>query len=221
MTGYSTNLIVGDAIARGCFGEVHSGVDEVHGDVAVKVIKQKEREPDKEWYARKANFLSEAQNLARAAHPNIVPVYFIVESDDGKSIHICMEYCGGGSLQSEFVAGPCALRRMRDVGNQVLLGLSALHMRGMLHRDIKPGNILIDAMGVVKIADFGLVTDNIILGYGEAAGYADHLAYEVWHGVGTSIKTYSLSCLLSRTGFVVLRRMRLIGIEHKAEEPFE
>lgn len=59
----------------------------------------------------------------------------------------------------------------------------------MLHRDIKPGNILIDATGVAQLGDFGLVTDDLLLGYGSQAGYSDHIAYEVWHGRGTSVRS--------------------------------
>jgi serine/threonine protein kinase len=55
----------------------------------------------------------------------------------------------------------------------------------MLHRDIKPGNLLRSLSGVTKIGDFGLVTDDIILGYGSIAGYQDHLAPEVWN-MGTA-----------------------------------
>jgi serine/threonine protein kinase len=82
-----------------------------------------------------------------------------------------------------------ALPGVKRTAKQVLHGLGALHHRGMIHRDIKPANILIDAQGVAQLGDFGLVTDDLVLGYGSQAGYSDHIAYEVWHGAGTSAKT--------------------------------
>jgi serine/threonine protein kinase len=75
------------------------------------------------------------------------------------------------------------------MGTDVLMGLGALHARGMLHRDIKPANILVDSFVVAQISDFGLVTDELILGYGSQAGYSDHIAFEVWKGDLTSVKT--------------------------------
>ncbi|WP_244088228.1 serine/threonine-protein kinase [Aeromonas caviae] len=107
----------------------------------------------------------------------------------GNQVRFCMAYCSGGSLQSVYEIRPMRLLEVRKAGTEVSLGLEALHARGMLHRDIKPGNILIDAVGVAQLGDFGLVTDNLILGYGSQAGYLDHIAYEVWLGNGTSVKT--------------------------------
>lgn len=182
-------LHIGKRLGNGHFGEVFLAKDGVHGQVAVKVLSRKSSQSDQEWMLYKTSFLAEAQNLSKATHRNVVQVYHIEESPDGNSIRFCMTYCAGGSLQSHFEAGPMTLHTLRKAGTEILLGLSALHARGMLHRDIKPGNILIDACNVAQIADFGLVTDNLLLGYGSQAGYCDHIAYEVWQGRGTSAKS--------------------------------
>lgn len=189
MSGFRSSLKILHKIGNGHFGEVYLGKDEVHGRVAVKVLKRDLDDSDDEWTKYKAGFLAEAQHLSRATHRNVVQVYHIVESDDGESIQFCMAFCPGGSLQSAFETGPMDLAALRKFGTEVLLGLAALHTRKMLHRDIKPGNILIDATGVAQLGDFGLVTDDLILGYGSQAGYSDHVAYEVWQGKGTSIKS--------------------------------
>jgi serine/threonine-protein kinase len=100
-----------------------------------------------------------------------------------------MEFCSQGSLQMAFDQGPMTLHEVRNLATEVSFGLQTLHTRGMLHRDIKPGNILRDNNGVAKLGDFGLVTDDIILGYASQQGYLDHVAYEVWGGAGTSIRS--------------------------------
>lgn len=182
-------LQVGNKLGNGHFGEVFLGQDSVHGEVAVKVLSRQPTQNDNEWNAHKISFLAEAQNLSKARHPNVVQVYGIEELPSGNSIRFCMAYCPGGSLQSAYEAGPMTTQIVRKFATDVCLGLEALHGRSMLHRDIKPGNILINAAGVAQLGDFGLVTDNLILGYGSQAGYSDHIAFEVWQGEGTSAKT--------------------------------
>lgn len=182
-------LHIGNKLGNGHFGEVFLGQDGVHGTVAVKVLSRKITHTDSEWLAYKEGFLAEAQHLSKARHRNVVQVFHIEELPDGNSIRFCMAFCPGGSLQQAFEAGPMPLLDVRKVATDVSLGLDALHARQMLHRDIKPGNILIDCAGVAQLGDFGLVTDRLIMGYGSQAGYRDHIAYEVWLGHGTSIKT--------------------------------
>jgi eukaryotic-like serine/threonine-protein kinase len=182
-------LHVGAKLGNGHFGEVFLGQDSVHGQVAVKVLARKPGHSDHEWSKYKTGFLAEAQNLSKARHRNVVQVFHIEELPDGNSIRFCMALCPRGSLQSAFDNGPMALIDLRKMATEVSLGLEALHKRGLLHRDIKPGNILLDDNGVAQLGDFGLVTDNLILGYGSQAGYSDHIAPEVWAGGGTSAKT--------------------------------
>lgn len=189
MANLLSRLKLGAQIGAGWFGKVFEGQDEVHGKVAVKVLGRKPGQSDASWVAHHDSFLKEAQNLSKATHKNVVQVHHFVEDEDGNSIKFCMAYCAGGSLQSHFEKGPMTLASVRKSGTEVLLGLQALHARGMIHRDIKPANILLDAKGVAKLGDFGFVTDDIVFGYAKEAGYNDHLAYEVWHGKGTSKKS--------------------------------
>ncbi|SDS62425.1 serine/threonine-protein kinase [Pseudomonas rustica] len=174
-------------IGKGYFGEVFLGEDSVHGQVAIKVLSRALAKTDEEWQGLKSAFLTEAQHLSKANHRNVVQVHSIEEDDD--SIRFSMAYCKGGSLQSLHEKGSITISQVRKFGIDVLMGLSALHARGMLHRDIKPGNILLNDAGTALLGDFGLVTDELLLGYGSAAGYGDHIAYEVWKKQPTSAKS--------------------------------
>lgn len=189
MKGVVPPLEIDRKLGSGFFGEVYLGNDGIHGRVAVKVLARKPEHSDDEWQVIKSSFLAEAQKLSKAKHRNVVQVYHIEELPDGNSIRFCMAYCPGGSLQSAFEKGPMTLAVVRKAGTEVLLGLGALHARGMLHRDIKPGNVLLDGASVAQLGDFGLVTDDLLLGYGSQAGYSDHIAYEVWNGKGTTPKS--------------------------------
>lgn len=187
MTRLQSNLQLGSLIDAGQFGKVFHAKDDVHGNVAVKVIQQRPGESAADWKTRKDGLLMEGQRLKQATHVNVVQVFQVLESANNDAVHLVMEYCKGGSLQTKFEKGPLPLWSVRKAATEVALGLSALHARNMLHRDIKPGNILLN--GRAKLGDFGLVTDNIILGYGSQAGYADHISPEIWQGSGTSVRS--------------------------------
>jgi serine/threonine-protein kinase len=191
MATLRSGLQIGEKIGAGFFGQVFRGEDETHGTVAVKVLTPKPHWSAGEWEERRRGFVAEAQRLSKAADDHVVQVHHVLASEDDDSVHICMEYCSGGSLQKPYEQGPMTLKAVQQVATDMLLGLQTLHLREMLHRDIKPANLLRDARGKVKLGDFGLVTDQLIQGYADQADYAygDHLAYEVWHGRGTSVKS--------------------------------
>jgi eukaryotic-like serine/threonine-protein kinase len=185
---FKSDLVLGAEISAGFFGKVFHAVDPVRGNVAVKILHQYPGEPDADWLVRKTTLLNEAQRLSQAEHKNIVRVHHLVKHASDDTLHLVMDLCSG-SLLDTFKSGPMNLTAVRKAATDTALGLNALHARGMLHRDIKPGNLLVGDGGRIRIGDFGLVTDSLILGYGSHAGYSDHLAIEVFAGGGTSIKT--------------------------------
>ena len=190
MTGTLTSrLTLGDLLGQGHFGSVFLGQDPVHGEVAVKVISRVTGEDPDAWLRRKEMLLKEGQHLVKAAHRHVLSVHQVLEEAQEDAILLSMECCPGGSLQAHFEVGPLPLDRVREIATAVCLGLQALHAQGMLHRDIKPANILLDKLGVAKLGDFGLVTDELVRGYGSQMGYNDHLAPEVHQGGPTSVKT--------------------------------
>ncbi|WP_447932610.1 serine/threonine-protein kinase [Sphingopyxis fribergensis] len=189
MTAFVSGLAIGTKLGNGAFGEVFEGVDPARGQVAVKILRREMWQDDTAWPIFKADYLAEAQNLAKASHRHVVPVHHVVEAPDGNSVLICMAFCSGGSLEARYEAGPMLLPDVRKIGTHVLMGLGAMHSRGMIHRDIKPANILLNGKGEAQLSDFGLVTDKLVLGYGSQQGYWDHIAFEVWNGKGTSARS--------------------------------
>ncbi|MGI8662837.1 MAG: serine/threonine-protein kinase [Acidimicrobiales bacterium] len=147
---------VGDVIGFGGVAEVRSGEDlRLRRPVAIKLLKA-------DMAARASfrdRFESEARAAARIADLNVVAVY---DSGEHEGVpYIVMELLSGRTLGDEIAQGPLAESRARAVFGQVLDALQAAHDCGVLHRDIKPDNILIAANGDARVADFGIakVTD--------------------------------------------------------------
>ncbi|WP_242396395.1 serine/threonine-protein kinase [Anaeromyxobacter oryzisoli] len=181
-------LQLGAVLGEGFFGRVYMGDDPIRGAVAVKVLVKESGESDAEWLARREAVLNEGENLTRAEHENIVRVFHVHRNAAGDPM-LVMEFCSGGSLQGKYEAGPLPLFEVKRIARDACFGLAVLHARGMLHRDIKPGNMLLDKRGRTKLGDFGLATDALILGYASQKGYADHVAKEVFDGKGTSVRS--------------------------------
>jgi serine/threonine protein kinase len=155
-------------------------------------------------------FHREARVVAALDHPNIVRAYDVDQDDH---LHfLVLEYVDGSSLQ-DIVAqhGPLSPERTVDYLAQAACGLGHAHEAGIVHRDIKPGNILLDRLGVVKILDMGLARlsrdpqDNITAQYDNnfVLGTVDYLAPEQAsnsHTVDARVDLYSLGC----TGYYLL-----------------
>jgi eukaryotic-like serine/threonine-protein kinase len=142
-----------ERIAAGGMGEVWRGLDVVlDRPVAVKVLRP-DYAGDDETLAR---FRAEARHAASLTHPGIAKVYDYFETDDGHPPYLVMELVDGPALTGLLARGPLDAATTTDVIAQAADALSAAHAAGLVHRDIKPGNLLIGPGGQVKITDFGI-----------------------------------------------------------------
>ena len=103
----------------------------------------------------KARFLQEAQAASALDHPNICTIHEINETEDGQ-LYLVMAYYEGKTLKERIERGPMPVDDAIDIATQVGKGLAEAHGAGIVHRDIKPTNLLVTTTGVVKILDFGL-----------------------------------------------------------------
>jgi serine/threonine-protein kinase len=141
-------------IATGGMGEVWLAEDNVlHREVAVKYLKR-ELANDSDFHDR---FLNEARTAASLHHPGIATVFDFGESEaeDGLPF-LVMEYVPGRPLSEILATGGLGVDRSREIVLQAATALSEAHARGMVHRDIKPGNLMVTDDDVVKITDFGI-----------------------------------------------------------------
>ena len=140
-------------IGTGGMGEVYRARDTKLGrDVAVKVMRHALRLDS----ALGGRLQREARALAALNHPNIVTIHEIGDADGVP--FIVLEWVDGGSLADRLAARPLSVEEFLTVALPVADGLGAAHVRGIVHRDVKPGNVLITTDGRVKLADFGLAT---------------------------------------------------------------
>ena len=103
----------------------------------------------------KERFIREAQTASALEHSNICTIYEINETEDGQ-LFICMAYCDGEELKKKIERGPLKIDETIDIAIQVTEGLREAHDKGIIHRDIKSGNIMVTTKGQAKIMDFGL-----------------------------------------------------------------
>ena len=139
------------SLGEGGMGQVYRARDtRLQRDVAIKVL------PDA--FAadtdRLARFKREAQTLAALSHPNIAAIYGFEESGDTRAL--VMELVAGSDLSAVIARGPMALEDALPIARQIIDALEAAHEKGVIHRDLKPGNIKVAPDGSVRVLDFGL-----------------------------------------------------------------
>jgi beta-lactam-binding protein with PASTA domain len=166
-------------------------------DVALKVMSSRYAS-DEEFVER---FKREAQSAAALSHPNIVSIFDRGETEDG-TYYIAMEYLPGGTLKDRIVKrGALPARTAAAVALQMAEALRAAHERDVIHRDIKPHNILITGLGDVKVTDFGIAraaASSTMTRTGHILGTAHYISPEQAMGepVGPASDLYSLGVVL-------------------------
>ncbi|MEX0743651.1 MAG: protein kinase, partial [Actinomycetota bacterium] len=188
---------LGPVLGNGGMARVHKGMDrQLKRSVAVKVLSSP-FDQDKEFVER---FRREAHAAARLNHPNIVAVYDS-GSDDGTH-YIVTELVEGETLadllQREGALPP---ERVVEIARQVCHALEAAHEKGVVHRDVKPGNVMITPEGRVKVVDFGIARAagaESVTRTGLVMGSASYLSPEQARGEPGDERSdiYSLGCVL-------------------------
>ena len=185
-------------LGKGAMGEVYEGKDEALGRrVAIKILGAKHRESTE----FKTRFLREGRSLAAMNHPNIVQIYAIGE--EGGRPFLAMEFLDGEDLgQALKKRGPLHPGDAAEAIRQASVGLQEAQRAGVVHRDVKPSNLVVTVNGAVKVTDFGLAKalqeDLSITATGVFVGTPDYLAPEQAMGddVDSRADVYALGCSL-------------------------
>src|SRR5690625_565905 len=148
--GFSFRQLIG----RGGFSDVYLYRQQMPGrDVAIKVLRT---EPGEE--VGRTQFAAEANLMARVSSHTAIASIFTADVDDEGEPYLVMEYCPGGSLGESFRSSPLSVPRTLRLGVRLASALESAHRAGIVHRDVKPSNVLLTEYGVAVLTDFGIST---------------------------------------------------------------
>jgi eukaryotic-like serine/threonine-protein kinase len=175
-------------IAHGGMATVYLATDtRLEREVALKVM-HAELAHDADFVSR---FIGEAKSVARLSHPNIVQVFD--QGSDGQYLYLAMEYVPGRTLRAVLrERGRLGYADALEITDPILSALAAAHQAGIVHRDVKPENVLITADGRVKVVDFGLARAQAAAGHtrqGQIIGTVAYIAPEQVTGGVTDVRT--------------------------------
>lgn len=178
-----------ERIGAGGMGHVWRGRDERLGrTVAVKLLHSPVGLPEAEADTARQRAMREARITARLQHPNAVPVFDVVDHEGRPCL--VMQFLPSRSLQDVLAeAGTLPVGEVARLGSEVAAGLAAAHDAGIVHRDVKPGNILVGDDGTARITDFGIshaLGDASLTSTGLVTGTPAYLAPEVARGTASS-----------------------------------
>ena len=185
-----------EPLGRGGMATVYRGTDTVLGrQVAIKVLA--------DTLARDPSFVERFRREARAAagltHSGVVTVFD--HGSEGETNYIVMELIEGPTLSEMLRRGPLGTERTVAIGDAILAALEAAHARGLVHRDVKPGNVMFTSSGDLKVMDFGIVRSldaATLTGTGTVVGSASYLAPEQVRGLPADRRSdlYAVGCVL-------------------------
>lgn len=175
-----------DELGKGAMGVVYLARDPLIGRlVALKTFRIGYSVRDQELEQFRARFMREAQSAGILSHPGIVTIHDVVEHGDEGLAFIAMEYIRGTNLKQVLQSGePMSMLRISDIISQVADALDYAHSQGVIHRDVKPANILLTADHRVKITDFGIARLNTsnLTQEGQLLGTPNYMAPEQIQG---------------------------------------
>ena len=200
-------------LGSGGMANVYLAEDQELGrQVAIKILNERHAH-DEQFVER---FRREAKNAAGLSHPNIVSIYD--RGETGGTYYIAMEYLDGRTLKELLRRrGPMPVKLALQYARQVLAAMGSAHRRGIVHRDIKPHNVMVDAEGRLKVTDFGIARagPSQVTEVGSIVGTAQYLSPEQARGEAVDQRSdiYSMG--------IVLYEMLTGGVPFTGETPVE